>query len=669
MNDRQLNHMLFHDLMPFYFQSPEASRKKFETFQFFHAFFMLCDRIKVFDLHVIRHILERKEERERIYSIRQEKLTNYYEIFNPSKLTTKHIEAKVKEFIEHEPPVLKPMLINTIATSAFCNYFPQLILNDTPETRKMLQEILKYFPRSLVQYTQELFTKQKQINILLYLPNIKQKKLFLSILKASFADDLLLFSRNYTGGLLEGPYTFVDFYNFDTHQIFYNKDLFDQFFLYVTKSLGELPEIPIEVPYRMDVWYTDKTMKDLSKKVEKRYLWENKSRDRRVFDDLLNFHEHLRSHLIQNSLSPNISPVRDYIKSISFLPAFHRFGLSQYYLFVHPLRVEDPATKWTLDWKLLLGNTFQTIQYPVRLGASSSLFLTSIFPYHTPNATYLNWLAKSKKVIREYFLFSVKRISQLFHFDCNLNEEYKWNYDADRFEIHLHHILFHPDYRRRLSPLKQFDLGSIQSSEILGPDSEEFRNLTTIYSWKAADLFPYYYRKNTSAIQLISDLIQKELIFPFLTLKNLNFIEKVSIILPQVSKEIYPKLLQIFDFFNYGFISEIEGQYYIYGMDKEITFENGLMIELYFPDCKMYQFQELFEQLFHYLKIDHYLILNDLVDGKPLLRSIYGDDAFLNEYNPLTNLIWNQEDRQWMNHKLFNETFEPLYPPLFFKKE
>ena len=153
-------------------------------------------------------------------------------------------------------------------------------------------------------------------------------------------------------------------------------------------------------------------------------------------------------------------------------------------------------------------------------------------------------------------------------------------------------------------------------------------------------------------------------LFPFISLKNLNLIEKVYIILPNVKKELNQKIIQIFEFFNFGFIYEIEGEYFIYGMDKELHFENGIMIKLYYPDCKMFQFQDLFEQLFQYLKIEHYLILNDLVDGKKLLELIYDDLGFLRKYNPLKNLIWNDKDKQWMNHKLFNEKFEPLYHPL-----
>lgn len=673
-NNKQINQMIFNDFIPLYFQSKKEFNTRLEKFQFFNNFFTLCSRIKIFDLNLIRKIVERKEEGSKIYNIRKSKLTNYYEIFNPKYLKSEHIKAKLDEFIEHDPPIIKPILMNTIATSAFCNYFPSLILRDTPETRRKVERVIRYFPRSHVNNTRNLFTKEKRIVIIIYLPNIKEKDFLLSVLQSLFSDDLVSFNRIYWGGLDTSRFILRDFYDFDTKRIFYNKDLYDQFFLYMKRSLGEVSEIPHEIPHSMQrkLWYTKKTLSNLSKEVEKRYSLENIQHDKISFDTLLKFHTNLSSNLMNNNLSPDItqsSIIDRYVKSIKFIPAFQRFGFSQYFLFIHPFKYEDPDKEWKLDWNLLLSNTFQNIKYPIRIDRSTSLFIKYIFPYRNPNMTYINWLTKSKRVIREYFIFFAKKLTQLFHFNSNFNEDNSWNYDADRFEIHIQNILFNPDYRRQISKIKQYNLGALKSSEIFGPNSDEFKKLVKIYDWKADNLKPYYDKKNSSKINLISDLLQKELIFPFLTLKNLNLLEKVYIILPNVKKEVYQKIVQIFDFFNFGFIYEIEGEYFINGMDKEIQFENGIMIKLYFPDCKMFQFQDLFEQLFQYLKIEHYLILNDLTDGKRLLKLIYNDLGFLRKYNPLKNLIWNDKDRRWMNHKLFNEKFEPVYPPLILKEE
>ena len=102
----------------------------------------------------------------------------------------------------------------------------------------------------------------------------------------------------------------------------------------------------------------------------------------------------------------------------------------------------------------------------------------------------------------------------------------------------------------------------------------------------------------------------------------------------------------------------------MYGFEDIKSFENGLLIEIWFPQCEMDEFIEIFNLLFEYFKVKHYLILSDLVEGNTLLRSSYKNFDFLKKYNPLKNLIWNEKDKIWMNHKLFTEKFEKIYPKL-----
>lgn len=138
--------------------------------------------------------------------------------------------------------------------------------------------------------------------------------------------------------------------------------------------------------------------------------------------------------------------------------------------------------------------------------------------------------------------------------------------------------------------------------------------------------------------------------------------------LPEIKKELNEKIIKIFSFFNRCRIYETEGEYFIYGFEKEKSFENGLLIELWFPQCELDEFFNIFDLLFQYLEIKHYIILTDLVKGKTLLKSIYESLEFLKEYNPLLNLKWNEKDKIWMNHKLFNERMEKIYPDLFYGK-
>jgi len=182
------------------------------------------------------------------------------------------------------------------------------------------------------------------------------------------------------------------------------------------------------------------------------------------------------------------------------------------------------------------------------------------------------------------------------------------------------------------------------------------------------DIKSYLTRRYFNINKSIRELLKKELIQPFISLKNLDLVEEITIILPDVNKKHNESIFKIFSFFNIGFIYEMEGEYYIHGFEDVVKFENGMMIKLFFPDCQFDEFEKLFDLLFEYMGIDHYLILNDLVDGENLIKSTFNDLKFLETYNPLTNLIWNDKDKRWRNHKLFNENFEPVYPDLFYGK-
>ena len=136
--------------------------------------------------------------------------------------------------------------------------------------------------------------------------------------------------------------------------------------------------------------------------------------------------------------------------------------------------------------------------------------------------------------------------------------------------------------------------------------------------------------------------MKNNLIFPYLNLKNLDLQEKIYIIIPSLKQELIGTIVKIFSFFNLAFIYEIKGEYFIHGFENEDKFQNGLMIKLYFPKCEISEFFQVFDLLFEYLEIENYIILNDLVDGKNLLKSIYGGLDFLKSYNPLKNLEWNE---------------------------
>lgn len=229
---------------------------------------------------------------------------------------------------------------------------------------------------------------------------------------------------------------------------------------------------------------------------------------------------------------------------------------------------------------------------------------------------------------------------------------------------HAQNILYNPDYRCKPHRLREFNISDRNISTYFGPVSPEFQALSEVYNWKSIEIKSYLGTRDYSKVESILTLLNKNLIFPYLSLRNLNLTEKIRIILPKVAPELNETIKHIFSFFNVGFIYEIEGEYYIHGFPNEVKFDNGLMIKLYLPHSRFDEFYRIFASIFQYLEIKHHIILQDLINGQELLKSIYGNLDFLKSYNPLKNLIWNGKDKIWMNHKLFTGKFEKLYPSL-----
>ena len=269
------------------------------------------------------------------------------------------------------------------------------------------------------------------------------------------------------------------------------------------------------------------------------------------------------------------------------------------------------------------------------------------------NKNYLNWIINLKKIIREYYLFRIKKIYNILHFDYNINTN-GWDYRIDDFK----------EYNARISKVKELKISSHSNFFLLPPESKEYKLLTQIYSWKSVNIKPYLGAKKESTVDSISNLLEKQLIFPYITLKNTGLKERFYIILPNVRPEVKETLLQLFSYFNYAFIYEIDGEYFNSESRKSIPFESGFMIKLYFPKSMISKFLGIFALLFKYLKITQFISLSNLKNGKDLLHSVYGSLEFLDYYTPLKNLKWNNKENIWMNPKMFSENFKPIYPNL-----
>ena len=659
-NSPTIKKAIFNQFLPLYFKSTENFDEEISKYTSFYKVIKSYYDLKIFNLKSIRSIAKNKSLLNTIFKSKEQKLRNFYENYKLSEINYQTIEKKLENYLNHDPPVIKPNLIGNIVPSNFQVFI--MLLNNNLKTIENLKKISYISKKTGI-------ISSNMLYVVFFIPHLKseEKSSLLSILTDVFKENLISVKR-YLWSYNIKPFSRKDFYNLEQREFFYTKDLFEQYFLNVRSILGEaqkpLPEI--FNPDLTKFWPKEENLPTLIKSVENRVRNERVDLDLDNLRNLVEFNKLLKDKILDLEgfkTSHEKSFFKNYIKSINFIPSFQRFGMSQYSLYFYPTDINR------IDFKLLLNNSFQSISYPAQIDNSNSFLIKYISPYRNPSvSSYLNWLTKSKKIVREYCLFFVKKMYQVFHLNYNLSPE-GWDFDPNRFKIYFQNVLFNPDYMVQIPELKEYNVDDLTGSNYLGPDSAEFKALSQVYNFKSLDIKSYITKRYFTIHASLIELLKKGLIQPYISLKNLDVVEEITIILPDVKKEFNESILKIFSFFNIGVIYEMEGEYYIHGFDDIIKFENGFTIKLYFPDCQIDEFEKLFNLLFEYMEIDHYIILNELVDGKNLIKSTFDGLKFLETYNPLTNLIWNDKDKRWRNHKLFNENFEPVYPDLFFGKK
>jgi len=668
IQNQEIKKLVYYDIIPLYFRSKKDFKKEIEKFELFFRVLNSCYNLKILDISIIKKILKQRysDVIEEIIKIKKERIQNLFKSMSKDEITNEKIEVTIQKFLDHEPPLIKPLLINTIFTSTFAKYYPTLFVENTPDARKLLHKLKIYFPRTFIHERLDLKTQKKFISTNIYMINIKEKELFISILYRYLRKSILSVKRYFWRGVERASdFQYFEFYDFENKNFFYLKDIFEQLLIFSQNILGKKmrrPKFQLDNNFQEFFWETTKDINDLVSAVQKRIYNYNSDFDSKKIIDLIEFRKNLGKIISNTSKITDIKNVdffQIYVNSINFLPLFRKFGVSQYNLYFRPFHYNS------INFKILFANSFQEIKYPASIDPNQMIYSSYIFPYRKPNTSYLNWLVKSKKVVSEYCLFYRKKFYEIFQFDQNLKKA-GWDYSSMRFKSYVQNVLFNPSYDPKIQNIKEFDFDSINDSDVYGPKSKEFNTLFKIYNRYSIDIKSYLGTKKYTTINYITDLLKKKLIFPYLSLKNLDFQDKVSIILPNVKNEFNEKIIKIFSFFNMCHIYEIEGELYIYGFEDIKSFENGFLIEIWFPKCEMDEFFEVFDLIFQYFEIKHYLILTDLVDGRQLLKSVYGNLEFLDSYNPLKNLIWNDKDKIWMNHKLFNEKFEPIYPDLLY---
>lgn len=659
------NSYSFKNLYLDYYNSRMKYEKEAEKLRFYQKFISLCSELKIFQIHTIKEIISDTHILCQLIQSKKISFKNITSEFEKQVITNTTINQKIESFLNKEPQLINPYLIDSIWTESVSNYFPIMILKNSPEVKKYLKKIKLYLPKLYYYETIDLFDNQELIFLFLYLPylNNKEKVTFISFLKRIFKENIIKFKRYPWNGLLRA-FSRIDFYDFDKKFFFYSEDLFPQYFIYIKGVLGtQFPSINEKSNIQMNIWSMNKTILNLIQNVNKRVNSEESVIKLKDVQKLSHFHLNLEKYFLNKKEYENIKQevfFKKFIKAIKVLPIFSNFGLSQYFLYINPFNFDD------IDHKLLLSNTFQQVKYNASIGGSNSLFIKYIFPNDDPNKSYLNWLRGQYK-LKEYCLFKIESMSQILHFNNNFSSN-GWSLDSNSFKSYVQSIIFNPNYETQISEVKKFDI-DIVGADYYTPDSKHYKSLLEIYNWHSIDIRKKIPFLNQSSFEKIHFLINNRIVYPYLKLKNLVFRERIYFFLINIKNNAITMLKTLFQYFNLVFIYEIKGEYYIHGFDDKKAIANGLLVKLYLPECELAEFLRIFEYIFQFLEVEKYIILTDLVNGDEFVKSIFGDNKIFETYNPLNNLIWDSKKKIWKNHKLFGPKFEYLYPDIDYNQE
>jgi hypothetical protein len=660
LSNLEMKKFLIQRIIPIYKKDLEDINQFKDYFNVIFSFLDKLEYLGIFNLFSAQKIINNERIAHKIFTTRAQNLKKIREDFDSQSITVKQITDIIDKFTNLDPPVINPILLTTLRVYPFSKYTLNLRIKYTKNTWLALDVIKHYFPRVvpfLIKINNEVV-----IHCDIYIPEInsREKLILFSILLDLFRDNLLDIRRFISDGIAY-HYPIRHFYNFINGSFTYTSDLFEQAFKSVRFLLGTIKKLSNRIDCKVNKSFRMELNDDqphifpyLIKKVDNRLFREKSKFLIKDLYDIQDFHLNLKDILINQEKLEQTNKkdfYSNFIGKIKFIPIFQLFGLGQYYVFLQPSNIDE------IDLRLLLFDTFQSIRQSASIESHPSLLIKYIFPYKNPNTAYINWLI-SVKAIFEYTLFHITKINYIIHFNSNIVQD-GWTLNPDDIKSHAHNIFFHTSNKEEAYEIKTINIGDIPIGDYIPPTSPLFSQLKEIYGRKSKSI-KFLSNPKYPKTPLTRELLEKELIFPSIRLKNLSLVNKLFILIPDISKDTNEIIKKIFAFFNKCIIYEIEGEYYLSEFDKIKTFENGVYIKIYLPDVDFVKLFNILHDIFIFLKINKYILFPELLNADYAIQSIYNNGE-LDKFNPLNNLKWSKKDKKWFNEKQFKENFEPNY--------
>jgi len=159
-----------------YFKNRELYKKKVEHLKNFYDLINSCFKMKIFNLQSIRKLFNDSKLVNSIYKTKEQKLKQHYEYYKLYKITSKEIDKALDKFLNNNPPVIQPILINTILESEYRKDYLQLLLIDSLEVQTFFDKIKKYFPRTLINSTKDLVSNKNVLYVEISFPHQTEKE-------------------------------------------------------------------------------------------------------------------------------------------------------------------------------------------------------------------------------------------------------------------------------------------------------------------------------------------------------------------------------------------------------------------------------------------------------------------------------------------------------------
>lgn len=650
-------------IMPLYFNDQKAYMEHLDVFSLYLNILNAFFELKIFAFKPIKKIIENKQHLTTIFKSKQKQLKRFHDQLKIKELSVDTVKSKLQSYLDREPPLIQPMMLTTISTVPLAKYNLVCMAKGKFGTQSKINDIKTLFPRSIICEGTDLLTNEAITFLDFFLPNpkINEKRILITNLNQIIGKKLLFLLRVNSFGIME-VFSLQDYYDHSKGGYFYTDQLFSEFMHLIRAIFPRIGGTSLSTStVENKALHRNRPEMDLKALVS--YEMSNRSRNspefhEQAFHRMVECNQHLGNIIKRKTKRRNVINedfYETYIQGIKIVPQFQRFGFSKYYLWFKTPSISE------IRLKTLLTNTFLDIHTLAEVNTSMNSYLLSyLFPFRSPNTSYLNWLRNTKRVFLEYFLVTPTFLTQILHFSRNIVPK-GWDLKADKFLTYAQKrtIENNPTIVDRF--VRQYSLNTTLD-ETFGPASDEFKALSEVYSDKSKNIRHYLgFDSHTHRVLTSMELLlDRRAVFPYFTLKRLNLKERIFMFLPEIDDRMYSRLVSIFSFFNYCFVYKIEGEYFIKGMNEVSSIHNGAIIELYLPECELHEFFRAFRELFSLLGLSEYAITYDLIDGSELISEAYGSLGVLDNYRPLTNLQWNEKDNKWMNIKLLNEHFEFL---------